>query len=709
VTTGHASAPRSSAARIASRRAWLQWGLGTIAAGIALVLFLVALVPARIVIAVGRPGGLVPPMLIGVHDAEKNYGHWMRWTTGQARVHWAGRFGAAPEAVVVTVAGFPGRPADQIEVRINGVPSRHTVTDRYQDLRIAMPRGVRAPLDVTITSPVTQPSADRRTLGVRLEAITIENRPLVGRVAAIDLPAGVFVLGALAWLIGAWAAGDGATIRRRIAYGVTAWTVVAMALALIAATALRSCAWLTLAPVAVGGLATWMLGRGGQPRVAAALSGLALTLLGLTIVSWCVAAFVDVPRWDIWDFVVFLARREERGLSLADFWGQHNEHRPSVIRVVLLANVLLSDWNHWNELWTTLVITAVHALVLVRSVGDARRATGPATVIFVAGAGVLVATATQWENWLQGWQIALVNGAACMSASLILLTGRAITWSRLAGAAALVFLGTAGFASCLLGWPIGLLAILARRPTRWPVKAAAWLAVAALVSFAYVHGLAMPRGTPPPAPIFSSLDSLVRVAYGTLIALGVPLWYEPLAFVHRETWGLWLMPGIGAAGILVGIVVLLGHWRDVECRREQAWLLPALLMAFAGAACTVAAVGRVSFGLQAMTASRYVVFTVLFWIGLLMLLTVRMPYRARAARGASLALASLIVVAGVRAWGDALPFMEEHHVAGVRGREALLRADWPKTGAIFPVAPVLDERRQWLERHRLSLYRQARP
>ena len=80
-----------------------------------------------------------------------------------------------------------------------------------------------------------------------------------------------------------------------------------------------------------------------------------------------------MPRWDIWDFVVFLARREQRGLTLADFWAPHNEHRPSVIRAVLLANVLLSGWNHWNELWTMLVITAVHVLLLVQSVGDSRR------------------------------------------------------------------------------------------------------------------------------------------------------------------------------------------------------------------------------------------------------------------------------------------------------------------------------------------------
>ena len=106
-----------------------------------------------------------------------------------------------------------------------------------------------------------------------------------------------------------------------------------------------------------------------------------------------------------------------------------------------------------------------------------------------------------------------------------------------------------------------------------------------------------------------------------------------------------------------------------------------------------------------MTASRYIVFTALFWIGLLFLLTVATPLRAGAARAAGAVLALLIVVAGMRAWADSLPQFASHYAAGTLGREALLRGDWPNTLAIYPVPPVLDERLQYLRQRGLSVYR----
>ena len=183
-----------------------------------------------------------------------------------------------------------------------------------------------------------------------------------------------------------------------------------------------------------------------------------------------------------------------------------------------------------------LVLTAVHALLLVRAAGDSRRSTGLAMVICVAGTGTPVATATQWENLLQGSQVALVNGSACISAALILLTSPAVTlaaawrplppvysWERPASRVACSDGRSASSRSPSTGPGSG-------PPRQWP-----GLAVGVLVSLAYVHGLTRPQGLPPPAPILSSLDALWRVTYGTLLALGLPLWYELLVFFPRET------------------------------------------------------------------------------------------------------------------------------------------------------------------------------
>jgi hypothetical protein len=178
-----------------------------------------------------------------------------------------------------------------------------------------------------------------------------------------------------------------------------------------------------------------------------------------------------------------------------------------------------------------------------------------------------------------------------------------------------------------------------------------------------------------------------------------------MSYTDPQQASLWVLPAIGAGGIAVATSLVAGHLLYVRTRESDAWVFPALLMAFAVGACALTAIGRVPLGIHSMTASRYIVFTASFWVGLLLLLTVSTPFRSRAGRTAGLLLACLIVGGGLRAWGDSVPCFERHAVTGLLGREALLREDWPKTTAIFPVAPVLDERRQFLMRHRLSLYR----
>jgi hypothetical protein len=229
--------------------------------------------------------------------------------------------------------------------------------------------------------------------------------------------------------------------------------------------------------------------------------------------------------------------------------------------------------------------------------------------------------------------------------------------------------------------------------------------VGALVGVAYVHGLQRPAALPPPATVLTSFTAQAQVTYGTLMALAMPVWYVPMSFSDTTSVAWWLLPTIGACGIGLAIVLLAVHLWRVETRRAQTWLLPALLITFALAACGMTAVGRVPLGMHAMTASRYIVFTGLFWIGLILLLTVSTPFGSAPARRVSLGLAVAIVVAGLQGWVDSLPYIEQHYVGGSLGREALLRGDIAGAIVLFPVPPVLDERRQFLMRHQLSLYR----
>jgi hypothetical protein len=684
---------------------WLAWGASGSAAGVLLAAILAMTAPHVTIVRVGEPGGLVPPMLSGVHDVERTAGRAIRWTSGHARLRWDGRFGADPTAVVVTMAGFPGASAGSVDVGVNGRVTRHVVADQFGDVRVPLPAGTRAPLDIEIASLTTRPPGDGRILGVRLEAIAIEHPARTERFGAVRGGAGVVALGLLAVLTGAWAAGVGATHAARVRGAGLAWIVAAVTAMGIAPFACRAETLPLVAPLMVGVLTVALLARAGHAPMAAGGAGLVIAVQGMVILTWCASAFVDLPRWDIWELVPLIEKQATQGLTLHDLWAQHNEHRPMIARLILLGNVALSRWNHWNELWLILAITGAHVLLLVASLRHADHQCPIAVVVLVAGAGTFIATATQWENLLQGWQIALLVGAASVSAAFVLLTRGALTWTRAAAAATCVMFGTAGFASCLLAWPLGALAIALRRGPGWRAKALTWGALGAAVGVAYVHGLVRPGGLPPPAPILTSLDACLRVVYGTCLALAMPVWYvaTPFAETHHEA--RWVLPGIGGASLVVGAALVVAHLRHPGTRRAQVWLLPALWMLFAVAACGIAAIGRVPLGLHAMTASRYIAFTGLFWVGLLYLLTVATPCRSSVGRAASLTLAVVIVVAGLRAWGDSLPQFEQHRLSGVRGRDALLRADWPNTLGVYPSPPILDQRRKYLMQHGLSLYR----
>ncbi len=696
------SAESADAAGASGRSRWLPDLLLALAAGVALAAALAVAAPPLVSLHLGQPlTDLVPAVVSGVHGAEENYGHRIRWTSGTVRLTWPRPFGVEPSAIVVRLAGFPGRQPDQLELRINAQATRHAVPAGYDDIRVPLSPGVRWPLDVTLTTLTTRPPGDPRDLGIRLESVTLENRAIVDRLRAAAGREGLVVVafGALAWLAGAWVTAGAASVRRWSASLATC-VLAGLVIWWLGPTVLGEPA-VAVGPLALGVLVTWSLARVRQPRAISAFAGLLVTAQALVLVTWCVASFVDAPRWDIWDIVPLLVRQESQGLTIADLWGPHNEHRPMVARVVLLANVAWSRWNHWNELWLILLITAAHVWLYARFVRSRDR--GASVLLAVAGAGAFIASATQWENFLQGWQVALILGALGVSWAFMLLTTGTPGWGHTAAAAALVLVGTAGFGSCLIGWPLGAVGIALRGGPRWKARAVAWAAVGVLVSVAYLHGLPRPGGGA--TSLLHSAGGLFRLAHGTFMALAIPVWYAPMHFTDPTALTHWLLPAIGAIGLALGVLVVAGELRRPDVRQAQAWLFPTLLMVFAVAACALTALGRVPMGMHMMTAARYVAFTGLYWVGLVLLLTVCGAPREGRSRQGRLALAAVIVAFGLHAWVQARPLYEDHYVSGTLSRDALLREDWPNTLALFPVPPVLDERRQYLQRKGLSLYR----
>jgi hypothetical protein len=118
------------------------------------------------------------------------------------------------------------------------------------------------------------------------------------------------------------------------------------------------------------------------------------------------------------------------------------------------------------------------------------------------------------------------------------------------------------------------------------------------------------------------------------------------------------------------------------------------------------AAGRVSSGLLAMTASRYLVFAVCFWIGLLLLAGLHTGAQRAPTRVAANVFASVIVAVALLASAAAVPYMQGEWERVRPARIQLIRgAVGEAAGVLYPDPIKLEHMRAVLQKYRLSVFR----
>ena len=334
------------------------------------------------------------------------------------------------------------------------------------------------------------------------------------------------------------------------------------------------------------------------------LSGILAAVLALLplayLIRMCILRHVDVPFWDDWEMVPRLEHMASGTLTLRDFWMQHNEHRPLVPVATMLLLARLSGWNTGWEIALNVALGVGIFAVFCAHLLTAWRDRGGAPMWLLPLISVLVFSPVQWENWMWGWQMSALMGtlAAVLGTFLLSRPGGGGTGAFATTMACGVW-SLYSFASGVVYWAIGPIAILANPSKRPVMRLIAWTVTGAVTLGTYFYDYHAPS-QPSLAASFGSIEAMRRFAQYVLTYLGTPV-----AGYDRR-----------AAAVAGAVLVLAFAWLVVRLRglrRDPAFLFPALIGVQTLGIAAISAFGRASLGVEQAMSSRYCTFTIPMW------------------------------------------------------------------------------------------------
>lgn len=376
---------------------------------------------------------------------------------------------------------------------------------------------------------------------------------------------------------------------------------------------------------------------------------LALALASLWIflgAVWiAVVGYAPTPFWDEWDNVT-----TEQLIN--HFFSPHNEHRIVVARILILADIWLTQNLGMLKLGWTLLISLGHLLVLVmlfrRAFPSARA--GPRILFWLVGTSLFF-SGFQYANFTWGFQVQFVGvfffaSAACALVALaVSKVGPQRTILAIL-AACCALLSTGSMANGLLIWLIlPPLAVLTGLGWRWTLG---YATIGALIWPLYLVGLDHHKH-PGQSVGGQSLaqfltDPVATLAY-TLSYLGGSL-PQSLHTLQPATQLNQLTLSAGA-GLLACLLLTLAI---CQIRVQKSLLKPATLAligaaAFVALSAAITATGRIDLGVTQSFSSRYGAGPAAFWTIALGLLLLSNPQPIVKRIAAALATGGVVVLA----------------------------------------------------------------
>ena len=351
----------------------------------------------------------------------------------------------------------------------------------------------------------------------------------------------------------------------------------------------------------------------------------ALRLLALAAITAAIATiftslhitahhYVPLLFQDEWDMVAGWSKVQEGTSSFLEaLFSQHNEHRIALPRLVFYVDL---SWFQGRGILTLACLIAVHlfhALFLCVLVFRALKLDFWVRIVVGSLIIIMMFSALQIRNLVWGFQLQFVGVFALSTLAFYCLFKRSDTQTGIdTPATRLPFVGgillsvgaTFTMANGLLTWPVGLLIGLQQR---WSfAKLLLFIAFGCATWFGYFHDFEFNTGHTRPE---EALENIWLLAEYMAIYIGHPL--SPQWPDYALALG---MTGISATAVMT-IVSLLDKSNLIFDSQASRTLLTVsifvLLTAF------ITSLGRIGFGLEQATSSRYATPAIIFWISTL--------------------------------------------------------------------------------------------
>ena len=404
-------------------------------------------------------------------------------------------------------------------------------------------------------------------------------------------------------------------------------------------------------------------------RIAAAIIACVATLGPPGLMAFIIHRYsVNVPLGDEWDTLPLVLADRQGRLDFASLWAPHNEHRLLLVNIISVLTARLTEYNVVANVWCGFAFELL-ALVIVWRILKITLTGGDGVLVrpLTAYASLLMFWTVSWANWMWGISsVEFLSGVFWAAVAVWALAEWPRRWLGFFAAFGAAILGACTAAA---GFPLFLIVAVALFASRRDGKSLAQFAVFAALSAIFL--VLFFRGWKP-LYSFSGGQPLWRSA---LQAAGYMLTYLGSPFTTRFGWKASLPLGFLGLGWFVICI-----WRALRSSSNLAgFLTPWMFLgAYAILNAALTAYGRLHFGLEQATSTRYTSIAVLFWIatGVISAVLVRRWAGQPASRRAVFAVSGIVMALYGAAYAisyyRALPNIQGESLGLQRCRDAVL-------------------------------------